>query len=54
LLEHIAQRDKQTPGLVKSAYGLENSWVFYQDACYQMSELRSVMAPHPSVVIFSL
>lgn len=54
LLEHIAQRDKQTPALVKSAYGLENSWVFYQDACYQMNDLRSVTAPHPSVVIFSL
>ena len=54
LLEHIAQRDKQTPGLVKSAYGLENSWVFYQDACYQMSDLRSVTGPNPSVVIFSL
>jgi hypothetical protein len=54
LLEHIAQRDKQTPALVKSAYGLENSWVFYQDVCYQMNDLRSVTAPHPSVVIFSL
>ena len=54
LLEHIAQRGKQAPALVKSAFGLENSWVFYQDACYQMSDLRSVTAPHPSSVIFSL
>ena len=54
LLEHIAQRDIQNSALVKSAYGLENSWVFYQNTCYQMSDLRPVTTPLSSTVIFSL
>jgi hypothetical protein len=54
LLEHISQRDTQTPAVVKSAYGLDNSWVFYQDICYQLSDVKSVKAPLPSAVIFSL
>ena len=54
LLEHIAQRHKQNPNFVTSAYGLENSWVFYQNTCYQLSDLKSVTAPLPSAVLFSL
>ena len=54
LLEHIAKRHKQNPNFVTSAYGLENSWVFYQNTCYQLSDLKSVTAPLPSAVLFSL
>jgi hypothetical protein len=54
LLEHISQRDIQTPAVVKSAYGLDNSWVFYQNTCYQLNDLKSVTAPLPSAVLFSL
>jgi len=54
LLEHISQRQNSFPILVKSVYGKENSWVLYQDSCYQMSDMKLVVKFPLSEVLFSL
>ncbi len=54
LLEHISQRNNPISTVVKSAYGQENSWVFYQDACYQLSDMNIVVDPSSSEVLFTL
>jgi hypothetical protein len=54
LLEHLSQRQSSPPPAVNSAYGLDNSWVLYQDSCYQLSDMNLVVKPPSSEILFLL
>ena len=54
LLEHLSQRQSGPPSAVNSAYGLDNSWVLYQDSCYQLSDMNLVVKPPSSEILFLL